>query len=99
MGSMAERSDALAFDFTDGGRTYSCRVEAPRGGRAEAWWWFSVSGDQARYAPFRAEADDTEANVRPRVLAYYEDRLARRGVPWQDRGDTPAAEPAGTPSA
>jgi hypothetical protein len=21
------------------------------------------------------------------VLAYYEDRLARRGVPWQDRGD------------
>ena len=81
-----------AFVFVDGGRTYACRVEAPGRGRADAWWRFQVCGDQARYAPFRAAADDTTDSVRPRVLAYYEDRLARRGVRWQDRGDdVPAA--------
>jgi hypothetical protein len=66
-----------AFDFADNGRTYACRVEAPRGGRAEAWWWFTVSGDDARYAPFPAAADDTQDSVRSRVVAYYEERLAR----------------------
>ncbi len=76
-----------AFDFTDGGRRYACRVEAPRRGQADAWWWFTVTGDDAQYAPFRAEAGDTPDSVRPRVLAYYEDRLSRRGgAPWQDRG-------------
>ncbi len=79
-----------AFDFVDGGRTYTCCVETPQRGRADAWWWFGVSGDASRYAPFRAEVDDTESSVRPRVVAYYEERLARRGVPWQDRGDAPA---------
>ena len=81
MDSMAE-----AFDFVDGGRTYACRVEAARGGRADAWWWVEVSGDQARYAPFRAAIHDTPDSVRSRVLAFYEDRIARRGLPWQDRG-------------
>jgi hypothetical protein len=85
---------AGAFEFVDGGRTYTCRVEAPHDGRSDAWWWFQVSGDQARYAPFRAAADDTADSVRPRVLAYYEDRLARRGVPWQDRGDDAPASDA-----
>lgn len=84
-----------AFDFVDGGRAYACRVEAPHRGRAEAWWWFAVAGDPARYAPFRAAVGDTEASVRPRVVAYYEDRLARRPMPWMDRGDTaPAPAPA-----
>lgn len=90
-------STNAAFDFMDGGRTYTCRVEAPRRGRAEAWWWFGVTGDDARYAPFQAVADDTPDSVRPRVVAYYEDRLARRGVPWQDRGD--AAEGAAAEGA
>jgi hypothetical protein len=47
-----------------------------------------VSGDPNRYAPFRAAAEDTEASVRERVVAYYGDRLARR--PWP-----PASEPFG----
>ena len=89
-----------SFDFTDGGRVYTCHVEAPRRGRADAWWWFTVTGDAARYAPFRADADDTEASVRPRVVAYYEERLARRGgAPWQDRGDAAAEPGAPAPGA
>jgi hypothetical protein len=67
-----------AFDFVDNGRTYKCRVEALTRGRSDAWWWFGVSGDDSRYAPFQATDDDTPASVRPRVVAYYEDRIARR---------------------
>ncbi len=89
-------STAGTFDFVENGRTYTCRVEALPRGSAAGWWWFGVSGDDARYAPFRATADDTPASVRPRVVAYYEDRVARRGgAPWRDRGDAPAAAPAG----
>lgn len=91
---------SAAFQFDDGGRTYSCRVEKPRSGRTEAWWWFTVSGDQQRYAPFRAEADDTEATVRRRVLAYYAELLERRGRPAEARSHwarrpKPAAPAAG----
>lgn len=67
-----------AFEFVDGGRCYSCHVEERADGRADAWWWFGVKGDQNRYAPFRAEADDTESSVQRRIVAYYEDRMARR---------------------
>jgi hypothetical protein len=75
-----------AFHFVDGGRAYACRVEEPHGGRPEAWWWFDVAGDGNRYAPFRAAVGDTEESVRARIVAYYEERLARRGwAGWQDR--------------
>jgi len=85
---MTSMTGTLAF--TDGGRAYTCRVETPQRGRADAWWWFAVTGDDARYAPFRADADDTPDSVQPRVVAYYEDRIARRGgAPWKDRGDDP----------
>ena len=48
------------FAFVDGSRTFSCCVETMRGPRAEEWWWFRVSTDEnQRYAPFRAEPDDT----------------------------------------
>jgi hypothetical protein len=80
-----------ALDFVDGGRKYACRVEAPRRSQPEAWWWFGVAGDDSRYAPFRADADDTEDSVRDRVVQYYEDRISRRALPWQDRGDQRAA--------
>jgi hypothetical protein len=71
-----------AFDFEDNGRTYRCHVEALSRGRGDAWWWFGVTGDDSRYAPFQVGVDDTPASVRPRVVAYYEDRMARRrGVP------------------
>ena len=78
-----------AFDFVDSGRTYRCCVEEPSRGPREAWWWFGVKGDDSRYAPFRADVGDTEASVRARVIAYYEDRVARRG--WGGRADTGAS--------
>ena len=80
-----------AFDFVDSGRTYTCRVEGLHRGGPERWWWFDVSGDRSRYAPFRADTDDTESSVRSRMVAYYEDLVARRG--WVDRrgfGGSPA---------
>jgi hypothetical protein len=84
-----------AFDFVDGGRSYTCRVEEPHRGRAEAWWWFDVAGDRNRYAPFRADVGDTQASVRDRIVAYYEDRIARRGLlDWRDTRGQPAGQPA-----
>lgn len=80
-----------AFDFVDGGRAYTCRVEEPDRGRREAWWWFGVKGDDNRYAPFRADVDDTEASVRHRVVVYYEDRVARRG--WGGKTEEGGAVP------
>lgn len=70
-----------AFDFEEGGRTYTCCVEPPRATRPEAWWWFGVSGDQHRYAPFQAADDDTQDSVRWRVVTFYSDLVARRAQP------------------
>lgn len=70
-----------AFGFTDGGRTYKCRVQVPPGSGTEAWWWFEVSGDQQVYAPFRAAANDTQASVKARVATFYQNRLARLAEP------------------
>ena len=78
--------------FEDGGRTFECNMEQPRGDRTGAWWWFAVSGDQHRYAPFQAADDDTEATVRSRISQYYRDLLERRSQPaaprshWARRG-------------
>ena len=69
------------FDFTEGGRTYNCSAEARAGARNEVWWWFRVSGDRHRYAPFHAVAGDSHMAVRNRITAYYGDLLERRGLP------------------
>ena len=74
-----------AFSFENGGRSYTCRVEEPRGSRTQAWWWFDVSEDGQRYAPFEATEDDTEATVRERVMAYYDHLLVRRAEPPAQR--------------
>jgi hypothetical protein len=75
-----------AFDFVDGGREFNCSVEAPHEGRPEAWWWFTVEGDETRYAPFRASVGDTQESVRSGILAYYEDHCTRRGWErWRSR--------------
>jgi len=97
-----------AFHFEDSGRTFSCGVEAPRGARTEAWWWFGVSGDAHRYAPFPALPGDTQDEVRQRIVAYYTDLLYRRAQPpvarqhWAHRAKAaapaaPAAEATTTP--
>lgn len=74
-----------AFTFEDSGRIYNCRVEEPRGSRTQAWWWFDVSEDGQRYAPFEATEEDTESDVRARVMAYYDHLLVRRAEPPQQR--------------
>jgi hypothetical protein len=85
------------FEFVEGGRRFSCKVEALRATR-EDWWWFSVSSEaHQRFAPFRASEDDTLESVRARVTAYYEEMLARRLLPpvtqWR-RGGRPKTETA-----
>ncbi|GJG85759.1 hypothetical protein tb265_09400 [Gemmatimonadetes bacterium T265] len=92
------------FAFTDGDRTFTCRVEASRAARTDAWWWFDVSTERhQRHAPFRAAAGDTLHDVATRVVAYYDDLLARRAAPpvtrWQRRPVGAAAEVAATPGA
>ena len=94
-----------AFEFTDAHRQYSCTVEFLKG-TDEAWWWFAVSQDSQRYAPFRAAPGDTRASVQERIVAFYTNRLfqlaqpPRRGAQFGARlGRPPAAKPdaAGAP--
>jgi hypothetical protein len=76
------------FDFEEGTRTYTCRVEK-RNELAEAWWWFGVSGDKQRYAPFRAAPGDTKYAIQLRITLYYRELLVRRATPatpWHRRG-------------
>lgn len=95
------------FAFIDAGRTFTCRVEAARAARAnaapsapvDAWWWFDVSTERhQRHAPFRAAAGDTPVDVAVRIVAYYDDLLARRAAPpvtrWQRKPDAAAGAPA-----
>ena len=71
------------FDCTDGGRDYHCTVEERRSSLGTTtWWWFGVQGDRSRYAPFVASTEDTEMSVRSRVVAYYDDLIERRGLPY-----------------
>lgn len=74
-----------AFHFVEEGRTYSCFSEARRTQPSESWWWFDVSGDRQRYAPFRADSDDTLASVQERIVAFHSSLLARRAahVPYR----------------
>ena len=70
------------FDFVDNDRTFTCTVEKAHALGNEPWWWFSVStDDRQRYAPFRAMSGDTQKSVRTRIVAYYDDLLARRAAP------------------
>jgi len=74
-----------AFEFEEGGRSYRCCVEGERSARAGAWWWFDVSGDNQRYAPFHPEPGDTKSSVRSRIVSYYNALLERRAMPPQPR--------------
>jgi hypothetical protein len=72
-----------SFNFEDAGRTFACRIEEPRKPHTTAWWWFTVSSDSHRYAPFHSDAGDTEASVRARIVAFYDNRIAQRDAPRQ----------------
>jgi hypothetical protein len=92
------------FEFEHEERTYHCTVEPLRAhGGGDAWWWFNVSGDPNRYAPFHAAGSDTRDSVKTRIVEYYTNHLARRLAPpvprgrWQRQG-APAAAPTAAPA-
>jgi hypothetical protein len=88
-----------AFEFEDDGRTFSVIVEERRAAEIERWWWFTVSKDVHRYAPFQAAPGDTVASVQSRIVQYYNDLVFRRSQPaeprahWAQRG-RPGRPPA-----
>ncbi len=86
MKTSKRRQFAEAFTFTDEGRTFSCSSEVREGEVDESWWWFEVSGDNNRYAPFRGSPDDTEESVKDAVAKFYTELLAARARPAEPRG-------------
>ena len=94
-----------AFDFKDGDLTYTCTIEKRRTPGAEPWWWFGVSGDGHRYAPFQAASSDTQESVRTRIVTYYREHLERKAMPavprqhWASRGKGAPAAPPAAPGA
>ncbi len=73
------------FSFQDGWRTYECRLERQKGSITDGWWWFQVTGDQHRYAPFAATPGESRDKVKDRILAYHTNLLARRAAPPEPR--------------
>jgi hypothetical protein len=84
------------MEFEDNGRTLTCRSGSSPATPGVTWWWLAVSGESQRYAAFRTEIGDTPENLRPRVVAYYEQLLADRARPrevrphWSGRASAPA---------
>ena len=73
------------FAFEHDGRTYDCTVEKRTAPPAGTWWWFAVSQDQQRYATFETAEGDTQASVKARITAYYENLLRIRALPPEPR--------------
>jgi hypothetical protein len=73
------------FTFEQGGRTYTCTTEKRKAEPAGTWWWFTVSSDSQRYAPFEAVAGDTQHSIKSRIVEYYEHRLWLRAQPAAPR--------------
>jgi hypothetical protein len=90
------------FEFEEGGRTFVCSVEARRTTPDDAWWWFNVSGDRQRYAPFQAATADTQKGVKAKIVAYYANLLEARARPVEPRshwGRRPKTEAPAIPTA
>jgi hypothetical protein len=73
------------FTFEADDRLFTCQIEQGRSRLAQAWWWFTVSGESHRFAPFQPVADDTIDSVRSRVLSYYRELVARRALTLDQR--------------
>ena len=82
------------FDFEHDSKTYHCTVAPLRAQGGESWWWFNVSGDPNRYAPFHAAGSDTRESVKTHIVEYYTNHVARRLAPPAPRGrwQKPAAQ-------
>ena len=92
------------FSFEEGGRTYKCTIEERKVEPLGTWWWFTASPDQQRYAPFQASSHDTQASIRTRIVAYYENLLKVRSEPaapryGSGRPGAPGAHKGGNPNA
>lgn len=85
------------MEFEDNGRTLTCHCASSPATPGTKWWWLAVSGESQRYAAFRSEKGDTAENLRPRLVAYYEQLLADRARPreirsrWSGRPAAPKA--------
>ena len=73
------------FTFQHGDRTYVCTVEKRTAVPVGSWWWFAVSRDAQRYAPFEVVSNDTQTSVKARIIAYYENLLVVRARPPEAR--------------
>ncbi len=87
------------FSFVHENRTYTCQPERREGTGDEVWWWFTVTHDQNRYAPFPAGPRDRRAATQLRIVAYYANHMARRNQRdqdrhWPRRGTPPVAKKA-----
>jgi hypothetical protein len=88
------------LQFTDDGRTLTCRSASSPATPGTTWWWLEVTGESQRYAAFRTEPTDTPENLRPRIVAHYANLLAERARPavfrprWGGRPKTAAPAPA-----
>lgn len=87
------------FEFDQAGRVFTCSVEASPVTGGDPWWWFRVSTERSaqRYAPFRHVASESLAEVQHRIVAYYDDLVARRAmpaVPYWRRGRPPVEKKA-----
>ena len=98
------------LEFKDGDLTFTCEAKSSPATPGTVWWWMSVTGESQRYAAFRADSGDTQADLRQRIVAFYANLLAERARPREVRGhwgtrrpqaaaSTPAAAPDGTSSA
>lgn len=88
--------------FEDNGRTLTCRSGSSPATPGTNWWWLDVSGESQRYAAFRRAPGDTPENLRPRLVAYYEQLLVDRARPRETRppwARRAAAPVAATPDA
>ena len=74
----SEEPTLARFTFEADDRTFVCQIE----GRSHLrrWWWFTVSGEAHRFAPFQPSADDTAASVQFRITSYYRELVARRAL-------------------
>lgn len=85
------------FQFEDGGRTYTCTIEKRTTAPVGTWWWFALSDERQRYAPFETAEKDTQKSVRERIIAFYNHRLERLAAPVEPRrhwGGRPKSVPA-----
>ena len=88
-----------SFTFVHDNRTYACLREEPNGPQPDVWWWFTVSHDGNRYAPFHAASRDTRASVQERIVAYYANHLAHRAMTDREHWARRSKAAAGTKAA